>query len=367
MKLTDLELSDEQAAGFMRLVGKIATAHGASRSSSDLCVRTFGIDVKEGSVDQKARTLRVVASNEAIDSYDEIVKADWDLKRYRANPVVLYAHNSVGLSGPMAETLPIGKAVEIDVVGDRLEATLQFVTEKASPLAEQVWQGVVQGSLRAVSVGFRPGLVEQQKLEDGREIDVLSQNNLFEISVVPIPANPEAVARSAALNREQAKRLAARAAEPTPKPKAAEPQPVQEQPIMAMTDEEKQALETAKREASDARIALATAQGEHATELATERAKTAAEKARADKLDDQLCELEVKALVGKKITPAQVADMVEDRKAHGQAKFAERVARMPDLPHTKDVTGDDKVGSTLKRGSGASKRLADAAKSNTTP
>jgi hypothetical protein len=74
----------------------------------------------------------------------------------------------------------------------QLKATLNFVDEKASPTAERVWQGIKQGSLRAVSVGFRCGNVTSQPVGD-KTVYVLSSNQLMEISVVPLPANPEAV------------------------------------------------------------------------------------------------------------------------------------------------------------------------------
>jgi hypothetical protein len=89
----------------------------------------------------------VIASSTALDGYGEIVAQDWDLRRYEANPVVLYGHNSYAM--------PIGHASNVRVEGDKLLATLNFVDARANPMAEQVWQGVLQGSLRAVSVGFR--------------------------------------------------------------------------------------------------------------------------------------------------------------------------------------------------------------------
>src|SRR5689334_6762020 len=92
--------------------------------------RSFGITIKAGWVDDKKRSVRVIASTAAIDSYDEIVEQSWQLERYRSNPVVLYGHNRVGflgLGGAPEKTLPVGYASDVAVVNGQLEATLNFV------------------------------------------------------------------------------------------------------------------------------------------------------------------------------------------------------------------------------------------------
>ena len=153
---------------------------------NELVRRSYGFSVR--AMKEEERAIEVVASSEAIDAYGEVVVQDWDLTRYKANPVVLYGHNSWGL--------PIGHASDVRVDDGKLLAKLHFVDARANPQAELVWQGILQGSLRAVSVGFRPKAAKSQTLGD-RTVFVLSGNELIEISVVPIPANPEAVAVSA--------------------------------------------------------------------------------------------------------------------------------------------------------------------------
>jgi HK97 family phage prohead protease len=133
------------------------------------------------------RTMDVVASTEALDSHGTVLdSASWKLERFAANPVVLYAHDQ--------RELPVGYAEDVRVEGGELRARLRFVTAAANPLAEQVWQLVRQKALRAVSVGFFAGASKTEK-RGGREVAVLSDNELLEISVVPVPSNPEAVAR----------------------------------------------------------------------------------------------------------------------------------------------------------------------------
>jgi HK97 family phage prohead protease len=148
----------------------------------DILRLSYGFEVR--ALVEDTRSVDVIASTAAIDGYGEIVAQDWDLKRFLANPVVLYGHN--------AWDMPIGYATDVRVDDGKLRATLNFVDEKASPTAERVWQGIRQGSLRAVSVGFRAGQVTSRSVGE-REVLVLTGNELLEISVVPLPANPEAV------------------------------------------------------------------------------------------------------------------------------------------------------------------------------
>lgn len=136
---------------------------------------------------EDARECDFVASTDDIDSYDEIVEQKWNLDRYNRNPVILFAHKS--------RELPIGQSVRHQVVNGQLETTIRFASEAANPLAEQVWQSVKERTLRTVSVGFNPQSMRWE-MRDGHEVCVLSDNELYEISVTPIPANPNAVAKA---------------------------------------------------------------------------------------------------------------------------------------------------------------------------
>jgi HK97 family phage prohead protease len=140
--------------------------------------------------DEKKRTADFIASTESIDSYGEIVEQDWLLDRFRSNPVILFAHK--------AGCLPIGQALRCEVVtgpkGPQLEVTILFAPKDANEEAEKIWQLVRGKFLRAVSVGFRPKSVRVEK-RDEKDVYVLSQNELHEISIVTIPANADALAK----------------------------------------------------------------------------------------------------------------------------------------------------------------------------
>lgn len=294
--------------------------------------RVFGFAVR--AVSDEKRSIDVVASTDSVDSYDEIVEQDWDLDRYKANPVVLWNHNRGAMSAASPDAaLPIGVASNVAVKNGELLATLSFVDAAANPIAERIWQGVKQGSLRAVSVGFRPRSVRQEK-RDGKDIIVLSQNELHEISVVPIPANPDAVARAKALEE-----LRAFARDSVSKPAADEAQEttMADENVKEQLAEEKaarklaeKAAETAKAEADERVKAFAGENATLRTELATRTAERDAAVERAAKAEDAVLESEVEALVGAKITPAEKGTFLKLAKSNKEL-FAEMVAGRADL------------------------------------
>jgi len=149
------------------------------------------------SVREKDREVDWVASTLAVDSYDTVIEQDWEgehggLDRYRANPVVLFAHDS--------RSLPIGRALKIGVENPgkkdaALVTTVKFATEKANPMAELCWQSVLEDTLRGMSVGWLPGGTERREI-DGVMRTVFIRNSLYELSVCPVPSNPEALSRA---------------------------------------------------------------------------------------------------------------------------------------------------------------------------
>ncbi|HRH22360.1 MAG TPA: HK97 family phage prohead protease [bacterium] len=118
-----------------------------------------------------------IASSEIEDRQGEIVRqTGWNLKNFKNNPVLLYMHD---------HTKPIGKATRVWLDKSGASPMLKFkgfisdATEELKGYRKLVEDGI----LNSFSVGFRP-------LEmDGNEI---TKAELFEISLVSVPANPEA-------------------------------------------------------------------------------------------------------------------------------------------------------------------------------
>ena len=93
--------------------------------------------------------------------------------------------------------MPLGTALKVWVEKGRgLLFRIQFTTPDINPFAEQVYRAYLAGLLRATSVGFRP-LVDPEPITDekGRTTGYrFTQKELYELSAVPVPANPEALA-----------------------------------------------------------------------------------------------------------------------------------------------------------------------------
>jgi HK97 family phage prohead protease len=143
-------------------------------------------------VDEAKRTITFVASTETIDRYGDRIKiAGMNLDAYKKNPVVLWAHR--------AGELPVGKSVEVHKESSPAPVLVHTVQFADHPFAQQVHDLYKGKFLNSVSVGFRPTeqptriLDEQGTWKGGYEF---GGSELLEISCVPLPANPEAVARA---------------------------------------------------------------------------------------------------------------------------------------------------------------------------
>ena len=144
------------------------------------------VRTKASSIDEAKYQATFVISDESVDRQGEIIKQDgWDFKNYLKNPVVLFGHDSYDL--------PIGKSVKIWTEDTKTYMTIEFaatIYEKAMV----IWNMVKAGILNTVSVGF----INKEYL-DGEDYDnfVLTKNELLEVSIVPVPANPNAIVLAA--------------------------------------------------------------------------------------------------------------------------------------------------------------------------
>lgn len=144
--------------------------------------------MQKKAVDDARRTITFVASSDAIDSYGETLdQKTWKLDRYKANPVVLFAHND--------RDLPIGRAETVGLNAEgKLEIEVRFAAAEANPKAEQCFQLAKDDILNGASVGFNADKAERVT-ENGRVFKRLTGLDLYEISLVPVPANPETLAK----------------------------------------------------------------------------------------------------------------------------------------------------------------------------
>ena len=148
------------------------------------------VEIKSKKVGQAS----FIASTPNSDRYDDVIDQNsWILEGYKNNPVILLNHRQ--------DMLPIGRATKIGVVNGQLEIDVEFDME--DELGANVARKVDQGFLKAVSVGFQPkkGQMRSELPEEhkafGKSGMFYSDNELLEVSVVTIPANSEAIAKSA--------------------------------------------------------------------------------------------------------------------------------------------------------------------------
>lgn len=148
-------------------------------------------------IDPETRSVDFVISTASVDRMGDTVSVDgWKLDTYRKNPVVLWAHD--------ASMLPIAKASNVRVEDGKLKARAEFAPKEMSGMANAVFEMIRGGFLSATSVGFAPLKYAFSEAADRKfGIDFIEQE-LLEFSIVPIPANSEALieARSAGIDIE---------------------------------------------------------------------------------------------------------------------------------------------------------------------
>lgn len=150
------------------------------------------------SIDEEKKTVRFCISDDSIDRYGEKVAQDWDLKNFLKNPIMLWNHKN---GWEIEPEHVLGTWDNFETVDGKTFADAKF-DDDINPKANTVFKQIIRGTLRCVSVGFIPHSME---LDD--DVPVLKDNELLEISIVPIPANANAVAlafKDGSLNRKDA-------------------------------------------------------------------------------------------------------------------------------------------------------------------
>lgn len=157
----------------------------------DAAIRaTFDTEIKADDDDAAAEMPRrmsfVISTNSPDRDRDCVMPDGMQLANYKKNPVVLWAHDY--------RSLPIAKATSVKVEKNRLLADAEFADEADNPMAGSVYRLLKKGFLRATSIGFRP--LKYAINEERRGYD-FEEAELLEFSIVPVPANAEALALAA--------------------------------------------------------------------------------------------------------------------------------------------------------------------------
>lgn len=127
---------------------------------------------------------RIVISDNTVNGRGFRVATEGiSLKRYNKNPVLLWMHQRGTV---------IGQVVDIRVEDGML--TGEPVFDCATTLSKQLKAQYEAGSVRACSMGIDVSEVVEKNDLSGTTIPVVTQCELFEVSLVDVPENPDTVA-----------------------------------------------------------------------------------------------------------------------------------------------------------------------------
>lgn len=128
--------------------------------------------------------LDFVATDETLDRYNEVIKLDgWQLDNFRRNPVVVDSHD-------YSSVLKIlGSAPSLAVTGGKMVNRVRFALD--NPLGAIAYKMSRAGFIKSQSVGFIP-IAWKNGVEKNEPERIYLQQELIEISLVAVPANPGA-------------------------------------------------------------------------------------------------------------------------------------------------------------------------------
>jgi HK97 family phage prohead protease len=125
-----------------------------------------------------------IGSDNSIDRYGEVVQQDgWQLDNFRANPVIPDCHCYDSISRIL------GRALTVEVKAGKLVNRVEFCLD--NPLGELAFKMAKGGFIRSQSVGFIP-LEWKNGAQTGDPERTYLKQELLEISLVVVPANPQA-------------------------------------------------------------------------------------------------------------------------------------------------------------------------------
>lgn len=161
-------------------------------SATGTVTRSLGSVVRERAIDEESGRIwfRFSTNRSVRDPY--IIEPEaWRkyMDRFMQNPVFLATHQYHG----KLSDIVLGKVVDWEIDSEGLVGQVEFAREE-NPEAKTVFDLYRSGYLNAVSVGWI--IHKQEPIEDTDKIRVL-EAELLEVSAVPVPADPYALAMRA--------------------------------------------------------------------------------------------------------------------------------------------------------------------------
>lgn len=169
-----------------------------------------------------ARKMTFVASDGTRDSAGTVLNQNgWKLERFNNNGIIGYQHKVYGSwSDTDNPDNVIGKGFAY-VKDGKLMVDVEFEPAEINELAEKIYQKLLFGSLKAVSVGFIPvgrgqWGKDEESLDGKNPTYYYAGQELLEISVVNIPANPNALKKGIDAAEDELAQLRAEAQDENP-------------------------------------------------------------------------------------------------------------------------------------------------------
>lgn len=130
-----------------------------------------------------------IFANEKARSGPDIAMRGLSFTNYRKNPVVMYAHDTMGYTA--SGGLPIGRSTKLQRTDEgRIVSDFEFLPD--DPFAQRVQNAWDRKFLRAASISWKPHESKPRSEDEGGGwIDTKSE--LLEWSIVAVPADPDAV------------------------------------------------------------------------------------------------------------------------------------------------------------------------------
>lgn len=152
---------------------------------------------------EETREVEFIISDETRDRHGTVIPLNsWDLKWFNENGIVGYQHDVYGDSFIQKpdpdDVIGVGSAYVED---GKLIGRVRFEKAENNPKAEKIFQKVLDGILKATSVGF----IETKAGNWGEKAEARDGENptyyfgdvqLLEFSIVNIPSNPAALRRT---------------------------------------------------------------------------------------------------------------------------------------------------------------------------
>jgi len=146
--------------------------------------------------DDKPDRYGFVMSSATPDRARDIVRQDWVLDDFMANPVALWAHRY--------DEPAVGIWRDVAVRDGALRGTLEPRPVESYPMSVTVAAQLRAGTLRTVSVGFRPSSMLYRGAPELRGSELYDERGglvymapvLMECSLTPMPMNPDAQAEA---------------------------------------------------------------------------------------------------------------------------------------------------------------------------